>query len=92
MAPLRVAFERGPVRRLSSPDARLNFFRFARDQGWKPLRAVHRWGNQSVKIVRPNTTDPIPQRASAPKMGTIMVRFAAILSVAVALLALLWSR
>ena len=49
-------------------------------------------GNQSVKTVRPNNTDPIPVRTSAPKMGTIMVRFVVILLVAVALLALLWSR
>jgi hypothetical protein len=74
------------------PDALLNLIRVARDQGWKPLRAVHRWGNQSVKIFRPNTADPIPQRTSAPKMGTIMVRFVVILFVAVALLALLWNR
>jgi hypothetical protein len=45
-----------------------------------------------VKIVRPNNTDPIPLRASSPKMGTIMVRFVMLLLVAVALLALLWSR
>jgi hypothetical protein len=49
-------------------------------------------GDQSVKIVRPNNTDPIPLRTSSPKMGTIMVRFVALLFVAVALLALLWSR
>jgi hypothetical protein len=45
-----------------------------------------------VKTVRPNTTDPIPLRNSPPKMGTIMIRFVALLVVAVALLALLWSR
>jgi hypothetical protein len=45
-----------------------------------------------VKIVRPNTTDPIPLRRSAPKMGTIMVRFVVLLFVAVVLLALVWSR
>jgi hypothetical protein len=45
-----------------------------------------------VKIVRPNTTDPIPQRTASPNMGTIMVRFVVLLFVAVALLALLWSR
>jgi hypothetical protein len=49
-------------------------------------------GNQSVKIVKPNTTDPIPMRTSSPKMGTIMVRFVVLLIVAVALLALVWSR
>jgi hypothetical protein len=45
-----------------------------------------------VKIVKPTTTDPIPLRASSPKMGTIMVRFVVLLMVAVALLALVWSR
>jgi hypothetical protein len=49
-------------------------------------------GAQFVKTFRPNNTDPIPLRTSAPKMGTIMVRFVVILFVAVALLALLWSR
>jgi hypothetical protein len=49
-------------------------------------------GTQSVKIVRPNNADPIPLRTSSPKMGTIMVRFVVLLLVAVAVLALLWSR
>jgi hypothetical protein len=45
-----------------------------------------------VKTVRPHNTDPIPVRTSAPKMGTIMIRFVVILVVAIALLALLWGR
>jgi hypothetical protein len=45
-----------------------------------------------VKTVRPNTADPIPVRTSPPKMGTIIVRFIGLLVVAVALLALAWSR
>src|SRR4051794_37874193 len=45
-------------------------------------------GNQSVKTVRPNTTEPIPVRATPPKMGTIIVRFVGLLFVAVALMAL----
>ena len=45
-----------------------------------------------MKTVRPHNTDPIPVRTSAPKMGTVMVRFVVILFVALALLALLWSR
>jgi hypothetical protein len=72
---------------------RLNFIRPARDQECTPPQpAAHRRGNQSVKIVRPNNTDPIPLRTSSQKMGTIMVRFVALLIVAVAVLALLWSR
>jgi hypothetical protein len=49
-------------------------------------------GNQSVKTVRPSTTDPIPVRTSSPKMGTIIIRFVGLLVVAVALLAFFWSR
>jgi len=49
-------------------------------------------GKSFVKTVRPNTTDPIPVRTSPPKMGTIIVRFVGLLAVAVALLALAWSR
>jgi hypothetical protein len=45
-----------------------------------------------VKTVRPNTTDPIPVRTASPKMGTIIIRFVGLLFVAVALLALAWSR
>jgi hypothetical protein len=72
---------------------RLNFIHPARDQECTPpQRAVHRRGNQTVKIVKPNNTDPIPLRTSPPNMGTIMVRFVALLLVAVAVLALLWSR
>jgi hypothetical protein len=70
----------------------LNFIRPTRDQECTPQRAADRWGNHSVKIVRPNNADPIPLRTSPPKMGTIMVRFVVLLVVAVGLLALLWSR
>jgi hypothetical protein len=45
-----------------------------------------------MKSIRPDTTDPIPSRSSAPKMGTIMIRFVGLLVVAVVVLALLWSR
>jgi hypothetical protein len=73
--------------------ATLNLIYSARDQGWKPQhRGPLLGGNQSVKTIRPNTTDPIPLRNSPPKMGTIMVRFVVLLVVAVGLLALVWSR
>jgi hypothetical protein len=42
--------------------------------------------------IRPDNTDPIPLRASPPRMGTIMVRFVGLLFLAVAALALLYSR
>jgi len=45
-----------------------------------------------VKTVRPNATEPIPVRTASPKVGTIIVRFVGLLFVAVALLALAWSR
>jgi hypothetical protein len=49
-------------------------------------------GETSVQTIRPNTAAPIPARAAAPKMGTIIVRFSGLLLVAVALLAFAWSR
>lgn len=45
-----------------------------------------------MKSVRPDTTDPIPLRASPHRMGTIMIRFVGLLFVAVVVLALAWSR
>jgi hypothetical protein len=45
-----------------------------------------------MKSIRPDNTDPIPLRSAAPRMGTIMVRFVGLLAVAVAVLALIWSR
>ena len=45
-----------------------------------------------MKSVRPDNTDPIPLRVAPPRMGTIMIRFVGLLAVAVAVLALIWSR
>jgi hypothetical protein len=45
-----------------------------------------------MQTIRPDNTDPIPLRSSPPRMGTIMIRFVGLLVVAVALLALAWSR
>jgi hypothetical protein len=45
-----------------------------------------------VQTIRPNTAAPIPARASAPRMGTVIVRFSGLFLVAVALLAFAWSR
>jgi hypothetical protein len=45
-----------------------------------------------MQTIRPDNTDPIPLRSSPPRMGTIMIRFVGLLVVAVALLALVWSR
>jgi len=49
------------------------------------------WG-QSLKTIRPTTTDPIPLRRAQPNIGTIIVRFIGLLLVAVAVLAWGWSR
>jgi hypothetical protein len=40
--------------------------------------------------VRPDSTDPIPLRASPHRMGTILIRFVGLLVVAVVVLALAW--
>jgi hypothetical protein len=45
-----------------------------------------------MESIRPDTTDPIPLRNSPPGMGTIVIRFVALLAVAVVVLALIWSR
>jgi hypothetical protein len=50
-------------------------------------------GEQTVMhSTRPDNTDPIPLRTSPHGMGTIMIRFVGLLFVAVAILALAWSR
>jgi len=45
-----------------------------------------------VQTIRPNTTEPIPVQRSAPRIGTIIVRFVGLLVVVVVLLAWGWSR
>jgi hypothetical protein len=45
-----------------------------------------------MKSVRPDNTDPIPFRTAPPRMGTIMIRFVGLLTVAVVVMALIWSR
>jgi hypothetical protein len=45
-----------------------------------------------MESIRPENTDPIPLQSSPPKMGTIMIRFVGLLIVAIAVLALIWSR
>jgi hypothetical protein len=45
-----------------------------------------------MQSIRPDNTDPIPLRSTAPGMGTIMIRFVGLLVVAVVVLALIWSR
>jgi hypothetical protein len=45
-----------------------------------------------MESIRPDATDPKPLRSSSPAMGTIVIRFVGLLAVAVAVLALIWSR
>jgi hypothetical protein len=45
-----------------------------------------------MKSIRPDSTNPIPLRTSPHRMGIIMIRFVGLLVVAVAILALAWSR
>jgi len=45
-----------------------------------------------MESFRPEKPDPIPLRAPPPRMGTIMIRFCGLLVLAVALLALIYSR
>jgi hypothetical protein len=45
-----------------------------------------------MENIRPNQSEPLPVQASSRHVGTIMFRFVGILFVAVAVLALLYSR
>jgi hypothetical protein len=51
-----------------------------------------RLGKILMQTIRPDNSDPIPLRHSSPRMGTIMIRFCALLVLAVVVLALAWSR
>ena len=45
-----------------------------------------------MESIRPETTDPIPLRPTPPQFGRIIVRFVALLVVAIAILAFVYSR
>ena len=45
-----------------------------------------------VKSIRPEGAEPIPVRAGTHRMGTIIVRFVAILAVVIIALMLIWYR
>ncbi|WFU42635.1 hypothetical protein QA640_09325 [Bradyrhizobium sp. CB82] len=45
-----------------------------------------------MQSIRPENTDPIPLRPAPTQFGTIMVRFIGLLAVAIAILALVYSR
>jgi hypothetical protein len=44
-----------------------------------------------MESIRPGNTDPMPVQASQHHVGTILIRFVAILVAAIAVMALLWS-
>lgn len=45
-----------------------------------------------MKSIRPHTPEPIAGHEPPQKLGTILMRFVALLAVAIALLVLAWSR
>jgi hypothetical protein len=45
-----------------------------------------------MQSVRPDNTDPIPLQQASHSVGTIMLRFVGLLSAAVVVMALIWSR
>jgi hypothetical protein len=45
-----------------------------------------------LKSVRPSQAEPIPAADTAPRIGTILIRFVGMLVIAVAILALAWNR
>jgi hypothetical protein len=45
-----------------------------------------------METIRPENTDPIPLRPQPQRIGTIMVRFAGLLVIAMAVMVLIWSR
>jgi hypothetical protein len=49
-------------------------------------------GAVHVKSIRPEDTEPIPVRAGPGRMGTVIVRFVALLVVAIVALVLAWYR
>ena len=45
-----------------------------------------------MESIRPDKTDPIPLRSAPQNVGTILVRFAGLLIVAVVILVVIWLR
>ena len=45
-----------------------------------------------MKTIRPDNADPIPLQDSPPRVGIILIRFIALLVLAVIVQALAWSR
>lgn len=45
-----------------------------------------------MQNIRPENTDSLPLRVASPRVGTIMIRFVALLTASIAMLAFIWSR
>lgn len=45
-----------------------------------------------MESIRPDNADPIPMRPAPNQFGTIMLRFVGLLAVAIAILAIVYSR
>jgi hypothetical protein len=45
-----------------------------------------------MESIRPENSDPIPLRPPPHRMGTVMIRFVGLLALAIAVLALIYSR
>ena len=45
-----------------------------------------------MKSIRPEGAEPIPVRAGTPRMGTIIIRFVAMLALVIIVLMLVWYR
>jgi hypothetical protein len=57
-----------------------------------PGRDHPRGTDTNVKSIRPEGAEPIPVRAGTHRMGTIIVRFVAILVLVIVVLMLVWYR
>jgi hypothetical protein len=90
---MAAAFPCPGARRLYFNQFVLNLSGLIRDQVRALLRRkARRGGNIFMQTIRPDNADPIPLRNTPPRMGTIMIRFVGLLVLAVAVLALAWSR
>jgi hypothetical protein len=57
-----------------------------------PKAGVHFFGAYLMESIRPNQSESTPVQPSSHHVGTILIRFVGILFMAVAVLALLYSR
>jgi hypothetical protein len=63
-----------------------------RDQGRHHPTAALSQDYRFMKTIRPDNAEPIPLRHSPPRVGTILIRFVGLLTLAVVIMTLAWSR